>query len=259
MPGVIIDGNMYHIPGLPEKEVINYVEVPEIGIKMGEDMRMRTTRWVRNIVLHNTKNRKTIIAKGKGPETKLEKRIARWWSIDGNNAGAHLCVDWDGTIGCHCDLLKHAAYHAGRINDVSIGIELFEDSTGKVYEYQLEVAVKLINFLTQVFQIQRQIPSSASNRVIPRAASGGKDLVGIIGHCHVYRGKPDDPGVHIFEYLENAGYEILNFWVNNDLLTWKSRQYKLGFTSKDCDGIAGPMTINALQARGKPHGLYVKL
>lgn len=256
MSGLIIDGNMYHVPGLPESEVLNYIDRPKLKLKMGEDMRMRKTRWVRNVIVHNTKNRKTWVAVGKGPETHLEDRIARLWATDGRHAGAHLSIDWDGTVACHCDLLLHAAYHAGRINDTSIGIELYEDSKGKVYEHQLEVAVKVIDFLTTMFQIQRQIPPSVSNKEISRAARGGKDLVGVFGHCHAYKGKANDPGIHIFEYLETAGYEVLNFWADEDLMIWKSRQAKLGFDPEDCDGVAGPMTVDALQAVGHHCGLW---
>lgn len=259
MTGLVIDGNMYHVPGLDPAEILNYIVQPEIAIKLGEDMRLRKTRWVRNIIVHNTKNRKTKVAAGKGPETKLEERIARWWSIDGNNAGAHLCVDWDGTVGCHCDLLKHAAYHAGRINDTSIGIELYEDSKGKVYEYQLEVAVKLINFLTQMFQIQRQMPPLDDNGELTRAASGGKNLVGVFGHCHAYAGKANDPGVHIFEYLDKAGYETMYFQTRADKGIWAQRQKDIGFDPGSCDGIPGPMTVDALQLVGKPYGLWVQV
>lgn len=256
MPGMIIGGEEVLIPGISEEEQPNYKDHPKLKLKMGEDMRMRKTRWVRSVIAHNTKNRATTVAEGKGPETHLEDRIARLWSTDGRHAGAHVSIDWDGTIACHADLLLHATYHAGLINDPSVGFELYEDNKGKVYDYQLQIAVAFTEFVTGVFQIQRQCPPSVSNKQIDRAARGGKDLVGVFGHCHAYKGKPDDPGVHYFEYLEKAGYEVLNFWADEDLMVWSKRQKKLGLPPGNYDGIPGPLTIDALQQEGYINGIW---
>lgn len=255
MPGMIIGGEEVSVPGLDE-EVINYKDEPKIKLKMGEDMRMRKTRWIRVVTAHNTKNIATKVKPGKGPETRLEERIARLWAHDKRHAGAHISIDWDGTVGCLCDLLLHAAYHAGRLNEVSIGFELYEDSKGNLYEHQLDVAVIVTNFLTEYFQIQRQCPASIDNAEIKRLAAGGRDIVGVFGHCHAYKGKPNDPGVHYFEWLEKAGYTIFNFRVQEDIHVWKNRQQKLGFEGPDMDGIPGPMTIDALQAAGYAGGLW---
>lgn len=250
MPGLVVNGEEILIPGIAEVEQINFLDEPKLKLKMGEDMRWRKTRWIRNVVAHNTKNLRTTVVPGKGPETKLEERISRWWAVDGRYAGAHLCIDWDGTVGCLCDLVQHAAYHAGRINDVSIGFELYEDSQGRVYAHQLKVAVLVTNFLTKLFQIQRQCPPSIDNRMLSRAYRGGRDLVGVFGHCHAYIGKPNDPGAHYFEYLEKAGYEVFNFWAEQDKHVWKFRQAKLDFAPLDCDGIPGPVTVDALHTMG---------
>ncbi len=256
MPGMIIGGEEVLIPGIEPKEQPNYFDHPKLKLRMGEDMRRRKTRWIRILMAHNTKNRKTTVAEGRGPETHLEDRITRLWSKDGRHAGAHVSIDWDGTIACHADLLLHATYHAGLINDPSIGFELYEDSKGKVYDYQLQMAVAFTEFVTGVFQIQRQCPPSVSNKPIKRAVRGGKGLVGVFGHCHAYGGKADDPGVHYFEYLEKADYEVMNFWAEQDLVTWAKRQKKLGIAPEDCDGIPGPMTIDALQQAGHLNGVW---
>jgi len=256
MPGMIIGGEEILIPGIPATEQPNYKDHPALKLRMGEDMRMRKTRWIRSVVAHNTKNRKTTVAEGKGPETHLENRIARLWSTDGRHAGAHVSIDWDGTIACHADLLLHAAYHAGLINDPSVGFELYEDSAGKLYDYQLQIAVAFTEFVTGYFQIQRQCPPSVSNKPIKRAERGGQDLVGVLGHCHALKSKPDDPGIHYFEYLEKAGFEVMNFWVNEDIYIWQSRQQHLGFDKQDVDGIPGPRTVDALQLAGYVNGIW---
>jgi hypothetical protein len=120
----------------------------------------------------------------------------------------------------------------------------------------LDVAVIVTDFLTEFFQIQRQCPPSIDNREITRLARGGRDMVGVFGHCHAYAGKPSDPGMDYFHWLEKAGYEVINFRVEEDLHVWKNRQQKLGFKSGDIDGIPGPMTIDALQAAGYHKGLW---
>jgi hypothetical protein len=253
---MIIEKEEILIPGIPEREQLNYWDHPQLKLKMGEDMRVRKTRWIRSIIAHNTKAIATQVKPGKGPETRLEERIAHLWATDQRHAGAHIAIDWDGTVACLCDLLCCAAYHAGPLNEVSIGFELYEDSQGNLYEHQLDVSVIVTDFLTEFFQVQRQCPPSIDNRDIKRLVRGGRDIVGVFGHCHAYAGKPNDPGTDYFRWLEKAGYEVLNFRVQEDLHVWKSRQQKLGFEGPDLDGIPGPMTIDALQAAGYYKGLW---
>src|SRR4030042_3015787 len=108
MPGLIINQKEVAVPGL---EIINYYDERKLKLIPGGDMRERHTRWIRSICWHNTKNIPTILKPGKGPHTDLEHRITNWWSKDAKHAGAHLCVDWDGTVGCLADLLLDATYH----------------------------------------------------------------------------------------------------------------------------------------------------
>lgn len=257
MPGLIVDGRSELIPGLT---IVNYKDHPELKLKAGEDMRARHTRWIRSIVLHNTKNRPTSIAPGAGPYTKLGDRIAKLWSTDGRNAGAHLSVDWDGTICCHCDLVQDAAYHASAMNEVSIGIEIYEDGQGMVYEGQLDVVVKLVVWLCQRFGIQMQMPPAMDNSEISRIKNGGDDCVGVFGHCHNnHKDKAHDPGFDIMKRLANAGFKEFDFYrkdpqgLTEDRKYWANIQAKLGIGQ---DGVPGPKTRDALQARGFANGLY---
>jgi len=256
MPGLIIDGRVELIP----ETVLNYKDHPELKLKAGEDMRARHTRWIRSIVLHNTKNISTFVAPGAGPSTKLGERIAKLWATDGRNAGAHLSVDWDGTICCHCDLLQDAAYHAGSLNEVSIGIEIYEDSKGMVYADQLDVVVRLVQWLCQRFGIQMQMPLAMDNSEIPRIKTGGSDCVGVFGHVHQWEaGKKHDPGFDVFKCLAAVGFKEFDFvgcdvtgayW---DVGYWIPIQAKLGL---QCDGVPGPKTCDALQQLGFANGLY---
>lgn len=250
MPGLIINGKAEQVPGL---EIVNYKDHPELKLIPGEDMRERHTRWIRSICWHNTKNIATKLKPGKGPHTDLEHRITSWWAKDAKHAGAHLCVDWDGSVGCLADLVQDAAYHASALNEVSIGGEIYEDNAGTIYQEQIDMAVKLTIWMCQRFGIQMQIPAPGYNSVFTRVESGGENCVGVFGHCHQYSGKPNDPGVHIFEALQKAGFKVFDFAQNEDIYYWYDIQKKLGV---GIDGVPGPKTRDALQARGFPYGLY---
>jgi hypothetical protein len=258
MAGLVINGKEESVLGL---DIINYKDDSKLKLKPGEDMRARNTRWIRSIVWHNTKNIQTVVKPGKGPNTDLDHRIARLWATDGRNAGAHLSVDWDGTICCHADLLLDATYHASSMNEVSIGGEIYEDNNGTVHEYQLECVVKLTHWLCQRFGIQKQIPNPLLNREIPRIVDGGRNCVGVFGHCHQYGGKKDDPGLDIFKLLNADGFKSFQFVLDmgstytppSDIAYWYEIQKKLRVTQ---DGIPGPATRDALQAKGFAYGLY---
>lgn len=256
MPGLIIDNKEIIIPGL---EIVNFWDEPAYTLRGPEDMRIRHTRWIRSIWVHNTKNIRTKVRPGKGRDTKIERKIIKFWCMDERHAGAHLTVDHDGSIGNHCDLLRIAAYHASIMNEVSIGIEIYEDSRGWVYEYQLEKVCQLIDALTEIFRIQRQIPIvwKYDDSVIYRAERGGENLIGVFGHCHVTDSKRYDPGLDIFHALERRGYLPLNFHAHADLKLWKERQHKLFCVPiHDCDGVPGPVTCDGLQALGYKNGIW---
>lgn len=259
MPGLVVHGKVVQIPGL---NINNYKDHPGLLLKMGEDMRLRNTRWVRGIVLHTTKGEwPQKVSEGLGPNTNVEDRIARLWSTDHRQAGAHLSVDWDGSIGCHCDLRLHAAYHAGAVNEYTIGIEMYQGPKPEnaLYEKQLDVTVKLVNELTRLFGIQRQVPNLRLTGVVPRLAAGGKDFCGVYGHRNVTtdRGR-GDPGDHIFTRLLEAGYEQWDIVSGEDLAIWRQRQAELlEVAPESCDGIPGPQTVDALRFVNYTDGLWV--
>jgi len=255
MPGLIINGKEELVDGLT---IINYKDEPKLKLKAGEDMRARKTRWIRSIVLHNTKNIQTKVKAGFGPSTNLGKRIADLWATSSKNAGAHLSVDWDGTVYCHADLLQDATYHASSMNEVSIGIEIYEDGKGVVYEGQLDVVVKLVVWLCRRFGIQMQMPIAMDNSEISRIKRGGEDCVGVFGHCHQnHKDKAHDPGIDIFKRLKaDAGFKEFDFahqGMPDDIKYWMITQKALDLV---IDGVPGPKTCDALQARGFANGLY---
>jgi hypothetical protein len=258
MPGLIINGKEEQVPGL---EVLNYKDHPELKLKPGEDMRARHTRWIRSVVLHNTKNIYPDVHPGKGPSTNLGDRIARLWATDGRNAGAHISVDWDGTICCHCDLVQDAAYHASSMNEVSIGIEIYQDGKGVMYDDQITTVILLVRWLCRRFGIQMQTPKADRSEEIPRIKAGGENCVGVFGHCHQnFKDKRFDPGIPVFQRLVGAGFKTFDFQTDKvshipseDLQYWSGIQKKLGLNQ---DGVPGPKTCDALQALGFASGIY---
>lgn len=260
MSGLIIDGRAVEDTLPTGLKVVNYYDDPKLKLKPGHSMRARHTRWIQSIVLHNTKNIPTTIAPGVGPSKNIGECVVNFWSLDPSPAGAHLIVDWDATVYCLADLVQDAAYHAGTMNEVSIGIEIFESSQGLVYEVQLDAVVALVKWLCWRFRIQHQMPPAMDNSEILRIKTGGHDCVGVFGHCHNYfAGKAHDPGFDIMKRLLVAGYKEFDFhppaqtMFPEDKMYWKRIQRSLG---TDDDGVPGPATCDALQAKDFEAGLY---
>jgi hypothetical protein len=215
-------------------------------------MRIRRTSWVRSVVIHNTKNIETKLLPGTGPSTGLGKRVAEIWKDDPKHAGAHLCIDWDATVSCHADLLRHAAYHAGTINEVSIGIELYEDGHGQIYASQLDAMGYVVEWLCERFGIQKQM-NIPTREPIQRIVRGGHDAIGVFGHCHNTGAKRYDPGMHVWAELMKRGFKAFDFGALEDRTYWSRAQKIMGILA---DGIPGPITCDALRDRGFHGGCY---
>jgi len=264
MPALIINGRECVVPGLT---VVNFRDDPRLALRIGQpdgsnDGKTRAgNAWIRLVVLHTTKGipggadkRSQDIRPGLGPSTDAGVRIARFWSTDPKSSGAHVVVDHDGVVCQLADLQLVSAYHAGHklVNADSVGIEIFQGSGAELYEDQLDAAATLVDALTLHLGIQRQIPDryrGALDRFDLR------DSVGVVGHRDVSDNRgPGDPGDAIFDVLARRGYERFDFAAGKDLAAWRERQHELGVTA---DGIPGPKTSSALEARGHDGGLWV--
>lgn len=254
----MVAGKSEQIAGL---DVSNFFDLPDLSLR-AEDRRPRRTDWIRQVVLHTTKGipggndqRAQDIRPGFGPATDAGERTARWWSQDPTPAGAHLVVDFDGRIYCCCDLVRFAAQHAKQANQTSIGVEIYQGREAELYEGQLATVVKLCDYLTRRFGIQRQIPDKYAGP-LARLIDKMDDVVGVLGHCDLDRARGvGDPGRAIFNRLGQAGYEPVDFELSKERDEWRRRQRDLEI--EPADGIAGPATVAALEAAGYPHGLWV--
>lgn len=244
---------------------INYLDNQKLNLSLGKNKRNRKTNWIRSIVLHTTKgipggSNKTsqLLLEGYGKNQNAGERCVEVWKDV--TAGAHLVVDFDGTIYQCADLLKEATYHAGQVNEVSIGVEIYQGAKAELYKGQLEVVVQLIDILTALLEIQRQYHAPYNEKSLPKRIASkefaGKDVVGIYGHRDVTNTRGfGDPGDYVFQFLKEAGYESFDFSKNEDKEVWKERQIKLGLTP---DGIPGPQTVQALKRAGHISGMWVK-
>jgi hypothetical protein len=258
--GAIISG---HREAVPDIDVENWQDNAVLRLRKGEDFRVRRTLWIRQVILHTTKGipggndqREQVILPGFGPSCDAGQRCARWWTKSPESAGAHLVVDHDGAVFCGVDLQIEAAQHARQANDTSIGIEIYQGRDAELYEGQLEVTVRLVDWLTRRFGIQRQIPHQYAGP-IDRLVTDVSDVVGVLGHRDLAtnRGR-GDPGNAIMNRLGLAGYEDLNYEVREDLDIWRRRQRDMRVAKPD--GVPGPQTVAKLRELGRPHGLWVR-
>lgn len=264
--GFIVNGVNEIAVGLPCVSWRDDARIPRL--QKASDSRPRTTRWLRGIVLHTTKGipggrdqRAQVILPGLGSNREHDVKVAQFWSTDPTPSGAHLVVDRDGSIVCTADLLLEGAFHAGPVNDVSIGIEIYQGDGAELYEGQLAVVVRLLDWLTRRFGIQRQIPHRYLRRPVTRLAAGGRNLVGVYGHRDVTDNRGSgDPGDAIFDLLAAASYERWNFESGADLVAWKQRQADLieqTGRQLDIDGIPGLGTQRAILANGRAAGMWI--
>lgn len=263
MSGIVIRGQL-HTPALGVP-IESFLSNPALALDLGpngDGAPRANGAGVKMIILHTTKGLDPqVVRPGLGPNVRSDEKVARYWSSSKTRAGAQLVVDADGSIACLCDIAHIAAFHAGNnlINRRSIGIEIFQGSQREVYAGQLMVAAALVDYLTKVFTIQRQIPHAYLGKPIKRLQKGGVDCYGVFGHRDVSDNRGSgDPSDAIFKILRAKGYDSFDFEAGQDLKVWHDRQTAYGVPLKDADGLPGPKTAALLIANGHPHGLWVR-
>ncbi len=277
--GLVIDGGLVQVPGLT---IQNFYDDPSFRLRIPNDGGPAHKRKVA-VVVHSTHGtpggddqRPQKVLPGAGVPGQAAEANIHYWTRSDANAGAHLLVDFDGTVICTADLVREITWHAESVNDVTISIEMVQGLHGKstkpytlqdyayFYERQLVVLVLLVDAITRhpKIRIQQQVqsPYHGSAHPVPRLHAGGSDCVGVYMHRDQTSGRgPGDAGNCILEAFLKAGYEPVDFATNTDLAMWKPRQLALNALGAvlKVDGVAGLATADAIQKyRGHPDGIW---
>ena len=281
MSGIILDGRVVPVPGA---DVHSYLDDPRIPRATdGYHVRRRPCGpkrdpndgpWIRAIVLHTVHGKRGgSLRNGLGPPSLRDLWYAKYQAQTPRDVSWDYTVDTDGSIAVSNDPLRNATWHAGGVNRLTIGIECVQESDGSLWSGQMTVLVSLLDVLTRELRIQRQCPlaNAANQGVFPRLHKvvssphlheeagtdpGGATIVGIYGHRNqtIQRGI-GDPQDWPFDALLDAGYEGFDMARGEDIAEWTRRQTALGIGA---DGVPGPQTVAALEAGGKPHGLWLQ-
>lgn len=259
MKGLLIAGLLHEVPGV-ECLSPGAGSPPWLRLSPG-DYKQRQTKWVRQIVLHTTKGISSQqIRPGKGPGGR-DKVVADFWRNDPQHSAAHLVVDTDGSVACLADLATVSAYHATSANDWSVGIEMYQEHDGSIYEATLASTVAICRVICEALAIPYQMHHAAyRNAPVERLVPGGRDCVGIYGHRdQTDRRGQGDPGGGIYARLRADGCEGFDFGKREDLDRWITRQQRLRAMGEqvDVDGICGPGTMAAMRRRGFKSGAEI--
>jgi hypothetical protein len=261
MSGIVVNGKAVEVPGVT---VHNFLDDKTLALA-DYDGRLRSTKWVRNIVLHCTVGDAQVVAPGVGPTAGWWKRYPDIWASDrkpdgGRNLhGAHAVIDLDGVVGWYADALLVHVYHCGQVNnEYSVGIELKQQPDGTIFQVQIDTAIEVVATLCEVLGIQRQVHLPYHGRVA--SLSDGRDVVGIFGHrdCDANRGAGDPGNAVLTALVAKGGCERFDFAAEEDKRAWRTRQADLN--DQGCaltvDGVPGPATCGALKSKGYSFGLW---
>lgn len=277
---LVIGGRRLEVAG---RKGTSFLELPSIGLgnrpghAHGRDWRPRPAgTWIRGIVLHTRMGRPVIVRHGEGPNLGWDLVLGERFAADDREASCHIAVDADGSYACLADLCDVVAYHAEHVNEITVGIEMYQAADGGVWESTLRAAVDIVDVITRELGIQRQYPLerticrrfaspgvgvSRSQKLahVPGGARG-RDFCGVYGHRNVTRNRGmGDPGEEVFELLKEAGYEGYLVDQGDDLDVWADRQKQLGMSEEECDGIAGTITRGLVAVSGRnPCGVWIK-
>lgn len=253
MNALLIGGLYFAVPGL---DIVAPGEAPWCRLDP-RDYRTRRSSWVRQVIVHSTKGIwPQHVKPGAGPVGR-EKVVADFWRRDPQHSAAQLVIGSDGTVACLADLATVAAFHATVSNDWSVGIEVYQEADGGIYEAALASLRLLVPAVCDAMAIPFQIPTAYRGRPLARMLNGGRDCVGVFGHRdNTHQRGRGDPGDIALAELELAGAERIDFDRREDISRWMRRQQWLVNHGDRLviDGVCGPATISAMRRRGLKDG-----
>lgn len=204
------------------------------------------------IVIHTTKGMwPQRVLDGAGPAGRAD-HVARFWDRSDEHSAAHIVVGSDGVTACLCDVATTAAFHATVANERSVGVEIYQEAGGGIYQAALDAAVRVVLALCEALQIPPILLGARyDGKPIPELLDGGPSYRGIYGHrSNTARRGRGDPGDEIFTRLIVAGAEampISRYHANN----LERQQHLVSRGAKlALDGIPGPATLAAARVAG---------
>lgn len=255
---IVANGFAYDVPG---RVGDNFRHNSRLALQSKLDWRHRGRHdIVIGIVLHTRLGLPVKVRAGSGPNRGWDLDLAARFSKDTRAASCHIGIDADGSFGCFADLMTVATYHAGHVNGITVGIELFQETDGTVYEETLHAGADVCDVVTRVFGIQRQFPTERAicrrfANIVPSdaktyvpGANRGRDFSGVYGHRNITRNRgAGDPGDEIFGVLAARGYEAYAVDKGEDVAVWEQRQSDLGLHPDEVDGVPGEVTRNLIR------------
>jgi len=130
--------------------------------------------------------------------------VHAYWSKAERIGAAHLLVDADGAVYQIADLSTRAMYHCVGYNQVSIGVEVVQQSDSSLFAAQLVSVVVLCEWLALRFALPRSVamPYTGVRDV--------DDGVGVLGHRDLSSNRGSgDPGDFVMGVLVDAGWAAM--------------------------------------------------
>lgn len=204
------------------------------------------------IVIHTTKGIwPQRVLSGGGAAGRAE-RVARFWDQSDEHSAAHIVVGSDGVTACLCDVATTAAFHATVANERSVGVEIYQEAGGGIYQAALDAAVRVVLALCEALQIPPIVlGASYDGRPLPELLDGGAGYRAIYGHrANTARRGRGDPGDEIFTRLLAAGAEAMSVTDYHRINTERQQKLVVRGAKLELDGIPGPATLAAARSAG---------
>lgn len=246
MSGLLIAGRLVAVPGVTVIPPASH-SGPSWATLADGDFRIRQHRC-QQIVLHTTKgDDPQHVIPGRGPGGRA-KSTAEFWQRDPVHSAAHIVIDNNGDLACLADLADVCAYHATVSNEYSVGIEMYQESGGGIYEAVFDTTVLAVRAICAALEIPLTIVADPyTNHPLTRFLNGGPDFYGVLGHRHntEQRGR-GDPGDEIFSRLIGAGGEPVTAGMREDMDLARARQSWLNRADARAGNTVRPLVVDGL-------------
>jgi len=250
--GMLFAGQLVQVPGVPILAPASHGGPPRCRLHPG-DYRARAQPPFQRLI-HSTKGLdRQHVKPGAGPPGR-ELAVADYWAQDPVHSAAHIVIGSDGTVACLGDLVRDEAFHATVSNPYSVGIELYQEADGGIWEATFVSLVRIAEVLCDALAIPFQVVADPyTGHPLPRFLNGGPTYRGILGHRNntEQRGR-GDPGDEAIARLVAAGAEPVLAGQGQDLELGRARQrWLVGQGERIAvDGLVGPASLAAARRRG---------